>query len=222
MIPACTGLPPGELMSSTKACEPSSSSALRMAATTNSALASAPLAISPLMSTTAVWGVLLLALGDAWRRAAKATAAISTSHARRKKIFQRRALRCSWRAEKASFSSVARSQPGSRDESLTDAPEFVAACAHRSGAGLLFGSKPEEPGCWGSVMSYVLGTATLLPAHRAGWHQATAHKGNSSGFSRTLRVAGCRQYASAPHHRFRTKQFSPARPGTGRPRTGRG
>ena len=65
MIPACTGLPPGELISSTRACEPSSSSALRMAATTNSALASAPLAISPLMSTTAVCGVLVLVLGDA-------------------------------------------------------------------------------------------------------------------------------------------------------------
>jgi hypothetical protein len=36
-----------------------------MAATTNSALASAPAAISPLMSTTAVCGALLLALGEA-------------------------------------------------------------------------------------------------------------------------------------------------------------
>ena len=46
--------------------EPSSSNALRRAATTYSALASAPEAISPLMSTTAVCGVLLLVLGDAY------------------------------------------------------------------------------------------------------------------------------------------------------------
>src|SRR5258708_14608895 len=56
MMPACTGLPPGELISSTTAREPESSKALRMAATTNSALASAPAAISPLTSTTAVCG----------------------------------------------------------------------------------------------------------------------------------------------------------------------
>ena len=58
MMPACTGLPPGELISSTTACAPSSSNAERNEATTYSALASAPLAISPLMSTTAVCGVL--------------------------------------------------------------------------------------------------------------------------------------------------------------------
>ena len=41
MMPACTGLPPGELISSTTALAPSSSKAVRMAATTASALASA-------------------------------------------------------------------------------------------------------------------------------------------------------------------------------------
>ena len=90
-----------------------------------------------------------------------------------------------------------------------------------SGAELVLGSKPDEPGCWGSVMSCVLGTAPPHPARRAGWNQATAHQGNSSGFSRTLRAAGCRQYASAPRHPSPTGQFSPVYPGRVRPRTGR-
>jgi hypothetical protein len=46
MMPACTGLPPGELMRSTTACAPSSSKA-RSAATMSSALASVSAEISP-------------------------------------------------------------------------------------------------------------------------------------------------------------------------------
>ncbi|MNT50444.1 hypothetical protein D3C72_1873640 [compost metagenome] len=57
IMPACTGLPPGELISSTTALAPSSSNAVRSAAITYSALASAPEAISPFSSTTAVCSV---------------------------------------------------------------------------------------------------------------------------------------------------------------------
>jgi len=63
MRPACTGLPPGELISSTSAREPLSSSAERMAAMMFSALASPSEAISPLIATMAVCGVLGLAVG---------------------------------------------------------------------------------------------------------------------------------------------------------------
>ena len=142
MMPACTGLPPGELISSTTALEPSSSKALRMAATTNSALASAPEAISPLMSTTAVWGALLLALGAACIIAPPKMASTRSNQAKRKKIFQRRAARCSVSAANASFSSTARSQPGSVVgaalgvmpglEGAAAAPAWVA---HKSEAG---------------------------------------------------------------------------------------
>src|SRR6218665_1395411 len=119
MMPACTGLPPGELISSTRAGEPPVSRALRIAATTNSALAPAPAAISPLMWTMAVCGALLLMPGTVWRSVTNAMLAISTSQGSRKKVLQRRMLRCSLRVAKASFSSVARSRPGSCDESLT-------------------------------------------------------------------------------------------------------
>ena len=63
MMPACTGLPPGELISSTNAREPLSSSAARMAAMMLSALASPSEAISPLMVTMAVCGRLGLVVG---------------------------------------------------------------------------------------------------------------------------------------------------------------
>ncbi|MNT97781.1 hypothetical protein D3C72_2401780 [compost metagenome] len=58
MMPACTGLPPGEPISKTTACAPLSSKAERSDAITFSALASASDAISPRISITAVWGVL--------------------------------------------------------------------------------------------------------------------------------------------------------------------
>ena len=58
MMPACTGLPPGELMRSTTACAPASSNALFSAATRFSALASASAAISPRTSISAVCGPL--------------------------------------------------------------------------------------------------------------------------------------------------------------------
>jgi len=63
MSPACTGLPPGELISKTSAREPPSSRAERMAAMTFSALASPSEAISPLIATMAVCGMLGLAVG---------------------------------------------------------------------------------------------------------------------------------------------------------------
>lgn len=85
MMPACTGLPPGELISSTTAREPESSKALRMAATTNSALASAPEAISPLISTTAVWGEVLVLVAVSLKNTAHSTRSTTTDHSRRLK-----------------------------------------------------------------------------------------------------------------------------------------
>jgi hypothetical protein len=90
MMPACTGLPPGELISSTTAREPESSKALRMAATTNSALASAPEAISPLISTTAVWGEVLVLVAVSLKNTAHSTSSTTTDHSRRLKKRQRR------------------------------------------------------------------------------------------------------------------------------------
>ncbi len=58
MRPACTGLPPGELMRSTTACEPASSKALRKPEITFSALDSPSTAISPRISISAVCGPL--------------------------------------------------------------------------------------------------------------------------------------------------------------------
>ncbi len=55
-MPACTGLPPGELMRSTMALAPSSSNAVLMPGSRFSALASAPAAISPRTSISAVCG----------------------------------------------------------------------------------------------------------------------------------------------------------------------
>lgn len=154
MMPACTGLPPGELMSSTTACEPESSKALRMAATTNSALASAPAAISPLMSTTAVWGVDLLTVAASRCSTTQAMAMAKTSQARREKVRQRRAERCSDSVEKTSFSSTPRSQPG---RSATAAAGFAtfsgAPCAHRSGVGDGFSAGPVGSVRVGSVMN---------------------------------------------------------------------
>ena len=62
--PPMIGLPPGELINKTKACEPESSSALRMEAMTFSALPSPSEPISPLIETMAVCGMLGLMAGE--------------------------------------------------------------------------------------------------------------------------------------------------------------
>ena len=112
-MPACTGLPPGELMSSTTAFAPSSSKAAFRAALINSALASAPSAISPLISTTAVCGAETLPVLGAPRCITnQINAPKNSNHARRTKVFQRRVAFCSFSAANASFSSVLRSQLG--------------------------------------------------------------------------------------------------------------
>jgi hypothetical protein len=112
MMPACTGLPPGELISSTTALAPSSSkAAAQRRHDDDSALASVPAAISPLISTTAVCGVdfcrpTACAAGDrpdGDQEAPARQGGQSAPAARR---------RCSASAANASFSSVARSQPG--------------------------------------------------------------------------------------------------------------
>jgi len=55
-MPACTGLPPGELMRSTTAWAPTSSKASFRPDSSTSALDSPPEAISPRSSTSAVCG----------------------------------------------------------------------------------------------------------------------------------------------------------------------
>ncbi len=68
MMPACTGLPPGELMRSTMALALSSSNAALMPGNRFSALASAFAAISPRTSISAVCGPVGI---EAWLRAAR-------------------------------------------------------------------------------------------------------------------------------------------------------
>src|SRR5574343_828377 len=111
-MPDSTGLPPGllarmtmprVLLSSKAACRPSSILPV----------SSLSLSMAPSSDTTAVCGlptaaVLLRLSKSANIRPTKATNA--PSQARRKKIFQRRALRCSFRLALASFSISLRSQ----------------------------------------------------------------------------------------------------------------
>ena len=123
-MPACTGLPPGELISNTTALAPASSKAARSAAFTNSALASAPAAISPLISTTAVCGPDASLVGVPRCSASHTRIIKKSSQDRRTKVFQRRAVFCSFSAANANFSSVARSQTGSPERSV--AADFLA------------------------------------------------------------------------------------------------
>ena len=111
MMPACTGLPPGELMSNTTAKAPVSSNALRMEDTTNSALASPSEAISPLISTNAVWGVEPPFVERPKSNPMTTTKAIKAIQLKRAHKRERRLARCSSKAEKANFSSTSRSQP---------------------------------------------------------------------------------------------------------------
>ena len=125
-----------------------------MAATTSSALASAPPAISPLISTTAVCGALLLGVPPSYTKRAQATAPRNASQVKRQKMRQRRAARCSLTVANTSFSSTSRSQPGGVWEAvgLPAAGRAVAAAAHKSGAAGAWPPVSVDPGRWGSVM----------------------------------------------------------------------
>src|SRR5471032_3117963 len=93
-MPACTGLPPGELMRITTATAVFSSNALRSAETMFSALASPSDVISPRISTSAVcgpFGVLVLPRCADTRPQTTATA--NRNQARRLNRRQRRSLR---------------------------------------------------------------------------------------------------------------------------------
>jgi hypothetical protein len=93
-MPACTGLPPGELMRITTATAFFSSNALRSADTMFSALASPSDAISPRISTSAVCGPLgVEALPRCADTAPQITARASRNHARRPARRQRRSVR---------------------------------------------------------------------------------------------------------------------------------
>ena len=146
-MPACTGLPPGELISNTTACEPTSSKALRKAALISSALASEPLAISPLISTTAVCGALLVGV-PSWLSSHQAIPPNKPSHNKRQNMRQRRVARCSAKVAKTNFSSTARSHPGAGAGAgglLTGAARVDDVCEpHRSGAAWESGGA--EPG----------------------------------------------------------------------------
>jgi hypothetical protein len=176
MMPACTGLPPGELISSTMPLAPSSSKAVFIAATTNSALASAPAAISPLISITAVCGVALAVAGVPRDIANQSRKTKKASQLRRTKVFQRRVARCSRSEAKASFSSVARSHPAMRRIVLA---MFCAAAERRRVRSK--GSKPRAP-CGGNRScqkrrvggSRQYASAPRRPVRSGDLHQAAA------------------------------------------------
>ena len=155
MMPACTGLPPGELISITTAREPESSKALRMAATTNSALASAPEAISPLSSTTAVWGVVLVLVAVSLKNTTHNTASTTADHSRRLYRRQRREAFCSLREANTSFSSTSRSQPAPADlPPLAEAAEDTVSSAAAEAVGPFdHRSEPGVTGGWESLFS---------------------------------------------------------------------
>ncbi len=114
-MPACTGLPPGLLIFSTTPTVPESSNALSSAVLMSSAFALVLAAISPSIVTTAVWRPLAsLPPSPDTLRNANASAPSTARNAKRKKILQRRAARCSLIAASATRSSTARSQLGSR------------------------------------------------------------------------------------------------------------
>ena len=69
-MPACTGLPPGELMRSTMACAPLSSKADLSAPIRFSALASVSAAISPRTSMSAVCGAAVATAFCPWLNSA--------------------------------------------------------------------------------------------------------------------------------------------------------
>ena len=122
-MPACTGLPPGESISSTTAWVPSSSKALRIEEITCSALASVSDAISPLISTTAVCGLETSAGAAPRSQPAQTRPSSTTSQAMRMPLRQRRATRCSCRLANNSFSMAARSHwpPWGAGPALTEA-----------------------------------------------------------------------------------------------------
>src|SRR2546427_504920 len=168
MMPACTGLPPGELISSTTAREPESSKALRMAATTNSALASAPAAISPLTSTTAVCGEELVVVAVSLANSTHSTTRMSAVHSRRPNRRQRREARCSLMVAKTSFSSTSRSQPLDAAVRASAAAVAGVARAHRSAPGDGCDAEPGFSGGMGEVMSELDGFQVIgsMPVHQ--------------------------------------------------------
>jgi hypothetical protein len=104
--PACTGLPPGELMSKIKACDPGSSKAVRMDDMTFSALASVSGPISPWMVTSAVCGKLVCVAGELRLNTCQTTKPKKSNQAKRMPIFQRRWACCSLRLAKARSTRV--------------------------------------------------------------------------------------------------------------------
>src|SRR5690606_16736326 len=135
--------------------EPESSNALRMAATTNSALASAPEAISPLISTTAVWGEVLVFVAVSLKNTIHSASNTTTDHSKRLKNLQRRAARCSLIEAKTSFSSTSRSQPPLPDAlGVADASADAAdALDHRSAPGVTCDCELWLSGVFGELIS---------------------------------------------------------------------
>jgi hypothetical protein len=158
MMPACTGLPPGELISSTTPLAPSSSKAAFIAATTNSALASPPLAISPLISTTAVCGVVLSVLGAPRESANQIRKMKNASQASRTKVASGAwpSVRSAWRT--AAFRAW---RAPSRGVAWGLGPCFWAGAGSK-------GSNPAGSG-FGSVMSEAQGVKVegSMPVHHA-------------------------------------------------------
>ena len=111
-----------------------------MASTMFSALASAPEAISPLISTVAVWVMVGLLAGALSLRKIQNTAMANTSHDKRSAVFQRLANLASCKLENTSFSKTCRSlEPGdtgvaARASALGDLSAVMAGEARGSTA----------------------------------------------------------------------------------------
>ncbi len=141
-MPACTGLPPGELMRSTTACAPVSSKALVSAATRFSALASDSLSISPRISTSAVCGPDGAVIAMRCDISPQATAKASASHTSLKKMRQRRSLRRS-RSNSRAASSSAFSRRAEICGAVARAGAAVGAPAGAPSSCVFIGSLPQ-------------------------------------------------------------------------------
>ena len=97
MMPACTGLPPGELINNTTACEPSSSKAERKEVTTALEPARPSASISPLISITAVCAVDVLVLLAPRCKTTQDSTTKKTNQAKRNALRHCRARRCSFK-----------------------------------------------------------------------------------------------------------------------------
>src|SRR5581483_681629 len=134
MMPACTGLPPGELIRRITPCVFLSLNALCSAPVTRSALASPLESITPTTSTSAVCLPELTSSSRGLMISSRNIVRYPNPRSL-KKIPQRRARRCSRSDDAASFSRTSRSQLGSA----------IAVFLHKNLAVSLIDRDPDQP-----------------------------------------------------------------------------